>query len=162
MEGIENRHPLLHRRHPVRGIGAEHSQNPMSPQAPNRIRTGVFSLAGSPICISDRMFLDRAGFDCLIETSSAAHGGFIRPQTRIASAIRAHPDSSSIPTDAPTNPGRAEPFPDRGSGGCHRFLVLAITTTLTFVSTRVEDPVRYESDKTPSSIHDVPSIRLTP
>jgi hypothetical protein len=26
----------------------------------------------------------------------------------------------------------------------------------------VEDPVRYESDKTQSSTHDVPSIRLTP
>ena len=134
----------------------------MNAQATHCIRTGAFSLAGSPICISDRMFLDRAGFDCLIGTPSAAHGGFIRPQTRIASAICAHPDSSSIPTDAPTSPGRAESFPDRGSGGCYRFPVLTITTTFTFVSTRVEDPVRYESDKTPSSTHDVPSIRLTP
>ena len=162
MEGIEDRDPLLHRRHPLRRVGAEHPQDPMSAHASNRTCTGPFSPAGSPICISDRMFLDRAGFGCLIESSSAAHGGLIRSRIRVASALRAHPDSSSIPTDAPTSSGRPEPFPDCGSGGPHRFPVIAITTTLTFVSTRVEDPVRYESDTTPSSTHDVPSIRLTP
>ena len=134
----------------------------MSVYASNHTYTGLFSPTGSPICILNRMFLDPTGLGCLIETSSAVNGGLNRPRTRIAAAIRAHPDSSSIPTDAPTSPGQPKPFPNFGCGELHRFLVLSITTTLTFVSTRVEDPVRYGSDITQSSTHDAPSIRLTP
>ncbi len=138
----------------------------MSVHASTLIHAGLFNPTGSPIFISNRMFLDRTGFDCLIRASSAVHGGLIRPRTRIAAAFRANPDSSSIPSDAPTSPGQPEPFPYYGSGEHHRSFhssqVLSIATALTFVSTRVEDPVRYGSDKTQSSTPDVPSIRLTP
>jgi len=65
----------------------------MSVHASNHTCTGLFSPTESPICISNRMFLDRAGFDCLIKAPSAVNGALIRPQTRIAAAIRAHPDS---------------------------------------------------------------------
>ena len=134
----------------------------MSVYASNHTCTGLFSPTGSPICISNRMFLDPIGFGCLIKRSSAVRGGLNRPRTRIAAAIRAHPESSSVPTGAPTISGQLEPFPNFRCGELHRFLVLSITTPLTFVSTRVEDPVRYGSDKTQPSTHDLPSIRLTP
>lgn len=134
----------------------------MSVYASNHTYTGLFSPTGSPICISNRMFLDPTGLGCLIESSLAVHGALNRSRSRMAAVIRANPDSSTIPTDAPTSLGQPESFPNCGRGGLHRFQVLSIRTTLTFVSTRVEDPVRYGSDITQSSTHDAPSIRLTP
>ena len=77
----------------MRCVGAEHPQDPMSVYASTHAHTGLFSPTGSAIFISNRMFLDRAGFDCLIGAPSAVNGALIRPQTRIAAAIRAHPDS---------------------------------------------------------------------
>ncbi len=134
----------------------------MSVYASTHAHTGLFSPTGSAIFISNRMFLDRAGFDCLNGAPSAVNGALIRPRSRIAAVIRANPDLFTIPTDAPTSLGQPESFPNCGRGGLHRFPVLSIRTALTFVSTRVEDPVRYGSDKTQSSTHDAPSIRLTP
>jgi hypothetical protein len=146
----------------VRCVGAEHPQDPMSVYTSTYAHTGLFSPTGSAIFISNRMFLDHPGFGCLIEISLAVHGALNRSRSRIAAVIRANPDSSTIPTDAPTSLGQPESFPNCGRGGLHRFPVLSIRTALTFVSTRVEDPVRYGSDKTQSSTHDAPSIRLTP
>jgi hypothetical protein len=134
----------------------------MSVYASTHAHTGLFSPTGSAIFISNRMFLDHPGLGCLIECALAVHGALNRSRSRMAAVIRANPDSSTIPTDAPTSLGQPKPFPNFGCGELHRFLVLSIRTTLTFVSTRVEDPVRYGSDITQSSTHDAPSIRLTP
>jgi hypothetical protein len=161
MEGIEDRHPVLHRRNSLRRGGVEHPQDPMIDTHHNNPSSGPSQSHGLPARISVRMFLDRSGFGCLM-TARRRHSVSLSKPCRIAAAIRAYPATSPILPSTIHGFDRTGWAPLFGNSPDNRFPSALNAVITPFVSTRVEDPVRDESDTTPSSIYDAPSTCLIP